>query len=227
MTLAADLHSLAPTAEINLYSLDLNTIGVGQIYHFYAGSDTDGTPINYQSNDYNPWYVKVDGIEKRGTGSTARPTAIIGNYGNLITDLCRLHQDMVGATVRRRKTLAQYVINNIAQYYDEYYLIERRAEEHGDTVKFELSSPLDFLDKQLPGLIMIATMCPHRYKSATGGSGCSWPGTNPSKWYDRFGNSVGSSSLDVCGKTLDDCKLRFGAYSELDYGGNPGLGRNG
>lgn len=227
MTLAADLHSLAPSGEINLYSVDLNSIGVGQTYYFYAGSDTDGTPISFQGNDYNPWYIKVTGIEKRGSGSTARPIAEIGNYGHLITDLCRLHEDMVGATVRRRRTLAHYVQNNIAQYYDEFYLIERRVEEQGDYVRFELSSPLDFLDKQLPGLIMIATMCPHRYKSATNGSGCSWPGTDSSKWYDRFGAPVGSSSLDVCGKTLDDCKLRFGAYNELDYGGNPGLGRSG
>jgi lambda family phage minor tail protein L len=227
MTIELDIHKLEPSGEINLYSIDLNSIGVGQTYYFYAGSEADGSPISFQGNDYNPWYVKVTGMEKRGMGASARPAAEIGNFGHLITDLCRLYQDLVGVTVRRRRTLAKYVANNSAQYYDEFYLIERRAEEHGDYVKFELSSPLDFLDKQLPGLVMIATMCTHRYKSAVGGSGCSWPGTNPAKWYDRFGNSVGSSTLDVCGKRLDDCKLRFGAYAELDYGGNPGLGRNG
>lgn len=226
MTLAVDVHKLAPTALIDLYSVDLNAIGVGQVYYFYAGSDTDSTPIVYQGNEYAPWFVKVSGIDRRGNGSAARPTAEIGNYGQLITGLCRTYQDMVGATVRRRRTLASYVVANIAEYQDEFYLIERRAEETLTTVKFELASPLDFLDKQLPGLLALASGCPHRYKSTAGGSGCSWPGTNSSLWFDRFGVQVFSVGLDVCGKRLSDCKLRFGENNPLDYGGNPGLGRN-
>lgn len=226
MSLAKDTHKLTPTALIDLYSVDLNTINIGQVYYFYAGTDASSQPITYQGNEYAPWYVKVSGFEQRGTGSSARPTVEISNTGQLITEMCRAYEDMVGATVRRRRTLASYVQANIGEYHDEFYLIEQRTEENFETVKFTLASPLDFLDKQLPGLVAMAGGCPHRYKSTLGGSGCSWPGTNPAKWFDRFGVAVGSSNLDVCGKHLRDCQLRFGANAELDYGGNPGLGRN-
>ncbi len=226
MSLNAEVHKLAPSGRIDLYSIDLNSIGVGQIYYFYAGQDTDGTPVVFQGNTYEPWYLIMTGMEKRGTGSSPRPIAEVGNPSRFVTDLCKTYQDLVGATIRRRRTLAQYVIADIAAYHDEFYLIERRAEESNFTVKFELASPLDFLDKELPGMIAIATGCPHRYKSTAGGSGCSWPGTDPSKWFDRTGTSVGSALLDVCGKRVTDCKLRFGANSPLDYGGNPGLGRS-
>jgi len=226
MTISADSHKLTPPALIDLYSVDLNAIGVGEVYYFYAGTNTDSTPVVYQGNTYTPWYLKVTGIDKRGTGSSARPVAEIGNAGRFITDLCQLHQDLVGATVRRRRTLASYLAADIAQFQDEYYLIERRSEEVDEIVKFELSSPLDFLDKQLPGMVAMASGCPHRYKSVLGGSGCSWPGTDSSKWFDRFGTPVVSAGLDNCGKRLSDCKLRFGATAPLDYGGNPGLGRS-
>jgi lambda family phage minor tail protein L len=224
--LNADIHKLAPSALMDLYSLDLNSIGVGEVYYFYAGADTDSTPIVYQGNTYTPWYIKVSGLEQRGNGSSARPIAEIGNLAHFVTDLCQQYQDLVGATVRRRRTLSSYVLADIAEYRDEYYLIERRAEESNELVKFELASPLDFLDKQLPGLLAMSSGCPHRYKSTLGGSGCSWPGTNPARWYDRFGTPVLSAELDVCGKRLSDCKLRFGATEPLDYGGNPGLGRS-
>jgi lambda family phage minor tail protein L len=224
--LSGGVHKLTHSAMIDLYSVDLNSIGIGQVYYFHAGTDSSNTPIVYQGNTYTPWYIKITGLDKRGTGSSARPMAEIGNHNQFVTNLCRVYQDIVGATVRRRRTLASYILADLDQYHDEFYLIERRAEETTSLVKFELASPLDFLDKQLPGLLALATGCPHRYKSTLDGSGCSWPGTNSALWFDRFGVQVFSAGLDVCGKRISDCKLRFGATEPLDYGGNPGLGRN-
>jgi lambda family phage minor tail protein L len=226
MSLNTASHKLTPAALVDLFSVDLNTIGVGQVFYFYPGTDANSQPIVYQGNTYTPWPMKITGIDKRGTGSSARPSVELSNAQHFITDLCRQYQDMVGATVRRRRTLASYIAANIAEYADDYYLIEQRVGENLETVKFDLASPMDFLDKQLPGVIAIATGCPHRYKSTAGGSGCSWPGINPALWFDRFGIPVVSASLDVCGKRITDCKMRFGANNPLDYGGNPGLGRS-
>jgi len=226
MSLAAETHKLNPSAKMDLFTVDLNSIGVAETYNFYPGTDTDSAPIVYQGVTYTPWYIKVTGIDHRGTGASVRPEAEIGNALHLITDLCRQYQDMVGAQVRRRRTLASYVIADIAQYQDEYYLIERRSKETLETVTFELASPMDFLDKQLPGMVALASGCPHRYKSVENGSGCSWPGTNAALWFDKQGTPVGSIGLDNCGKRLSDCKLRFGANNPVDYGGNPGLGRS-
>jgi len=226
MSLVTDSHKLNPSALIDLYSIDLNAIGVAEVHYFYPGTNEASAPIVYQGNTYTPWHVKMTGIDHRGTGASVRPVAEIGNALHFVTDLCRLHQDLVGAQVRRRRTLASYVQADIAQYQDEYYLIERRSEETPELVKFELASPMDFLDKQLPGMVALASGCPHRYKSTLNGSGCSWPGTNPALWFDRDGTPQLSIGLDNCGKRLSDCKLRFGANNPVDYGGNPGLGRS-
>ncbi len=227
MSLIIDSHKLEPTALMDFYCIDLGPIGAtGQVFYIYPGVDASNQPITYQGLTFLPWPVQVTGIDKRGTGSSARPVVEIANVNRIITELCRTYQDMVGATVWRRRTLASYVLADIGEYHDEYYVVEQRVSESKDTIKFELSSPMDFMDKQLPGMVAIANSCPHRYKSTAGGSGCSWPGTNPTKWFDRFGQPVGSAGLDICGKRMSDCKLRFGDNEPLDYGGNPGLGRS-
>lgn len=228
MTIAVDSHKLTLPALVDLYQVDLNPIGIGQVYYFYPGTDANSQPVAYLGNTYAPWPVTVSGLTKTGNGASPRPTAEIGNAGGAITQMCRTYQDLVGATVLRRRTLATYLAANVAEYVDELYVIERRAEETFDTVKFELASPLDFLDKQLPGVLAIATGCVHRYASTENGSGCSWvrPGTDIGKWFSRIGIQVHIINEDVCGKRLSDCKLRFGANNPLDYGGNPGLGRS-
>jgi lambda family phage minor tail protein L len=227
MSLTIDSRKLDPTALMDFYCINLNPIGAaGQVFYIYPGTDADNQPITYQAMTFIPWPMTVTGIDKRGTGSSARPTAEVGNVNRVITELCRAYQDMVGATVWRRRTLVKYVLDDIGEYHDDYYVIEQRIGEAKDIVKFELSSPMDFMDKQLPGLVTIANGCPHRYRSTAGGSGCSWPGTDPAKWFDAHGVSVDSSGLDICGKHMSDCKLRFGANNPLDYGANPGLGRS-
>ncbi|UOA08321.1 phage minor tail protein L [Methylobacter sp. S3L5C] len=226
MSINADSHKLTPTAKIDLYSVDLNSIGVGEVHYFYAGTSTMSAPVVYLGDTYTPWLVKVSGIDKRGGGSSPRPTIEVGNANRLITDLCATYQDMVGATVRRRRTLAKYLLANTADFIDELYLIERRAEETNESVKFELASPMDFLNKQLPGVLALATGCNHRYRHTDSGSGCSWAGTNSAKWFSAVGDPVLTNTADVCGKRLSDCKLRFGATNPLDYAGNPGLGRS-
>jgi lambda family phage minor tail protein L len=226
MTLAVDCHALSLPAEVDLYIVDLNPIGVAQSYFFFPGVAGDGTEIVYQGNTYYPWNIKITGVEKRGDGAQARPSVEIANIDDYVTLLCQQYQDMVGATVTRRRTLATYIAADIAGYQDNYWFIEQRTAESRETVKFDLSSPLDFLDKKLPGMIAIANTCPHQYKSILHGSGCGWPGTDPTKWFAADGSPVTGSNLDVCGKRLTDCKLRFGASNPLDYGGNPGLGRS-
>ena len=227
MSIDYEAHKLATPARIDLFALDLNPIGIGQVYYFYPGTDASSHPVVYQGDTYTPWYIKLTGLDKRGTGSSPRPVATVGNPGQAITNLCRLYQDLVDAQVRRRRTLASYVTGNIASYIDEYYFIEQRSNETLDTVEFILAGGLDFLDKQLPGKLALNTACTHQYKSTANGSGCGWPGTDSTKWFDANGNPVTNVNQDACGYRISDCKLRFGANNPLDYGGNPGLGRSG
>ncbi len=224
--LKGQMHKLSPGARVSLFILDLNSIGVAEVHRFYPGQDTDGTPLEYLGDTYLPWYVDINNIKKSGSGPSPRPRAIVGNYQGFVTELCLQYQGLVGAKITRRRTIAQYVLSDTAEYHDDVYFIERPVEDLDATVEFELSSPLDFLDKQLPGLICVSVGCPHVYKSTAGGSGCSWPGTDPAKWFDANDNQVFNAELDVCSHTLAGCKARFGANEPLDYGANPGLGRS-
>ena len=52
-------------------------------------------------------------------------------------------------------------------------------------------------------------------------SECGYTGTN---YFDANNNAVGSASLDVCGKRLSSCQVRFGTNAELPYGSYPGIG---
>jgi len=228
VSINGDIHKLEPGALIDLYVLDLNSIGVGVVYYFYSGTDANFGNILFQGQTYSPWPVKIEGLEKRGSGSEKRPKAIISNYGQLITNELQTHQDLVGALVRRRRTFSQYLGTNVADssaYAEELFFIEQKTREDAVAVEFELASAMDFVDKRLPGRTAIANACPWQYKTTANGSGCGWPGTDSNKWFDKSGNQVASAALDECGKRLSDCKLRFGADKPLDFGGFPALGR--
>lgn len=227
MSLTIDAKKQVLQALIDLYILDLNPIGVGSTLYFYPGADADSQPVLYLGQTYSPWPVEMTGFEKRGTGAEQRPKAAIANIGGSVTQQLRLYDDLVGATMTRRRTLQTYLDANVAEYVDEIYFIEQKTAETSLVVEFELATAMDFIDKRLPGRIAVANACPWRYKTTANGSGCSWPGTNPAKWFDRQGNPVVSEALDDCGKRLSDCKKRFGEHEQLDFGGFPSLGRNG
>lgn len=232
MPIKLDVQKQTVPAIVDLYILDLNPIGIGEVYYFYPMLSIDGGDIVYQGNTYVPWPIEMIGFEKRGTGSEPRPKASISNIGGSISQLVKSYDDLIGATLTRRRTLATYISNDLADYYDEIYFIEQKTLENSTIIEFEMVTAMDFVDKQLPGRVAVANACPWLYGPlavALGkqSQGCSWPGTNPAKWFDSLGNAVGTQGQDVCGKKLSDCKLRFGATAELDYGGFPSLGRNG
>ena len=69
MSLKLDAKKQNVAALVDLYVLDLNSIGLGQVYYFYPGTDANNQPVTYQGNTYTPWPIEMTGFEKRGTGS--------------------------------------------------------------------------------------------------------------------------------------------------------------
>lgn len=226
----AQVNKLKPGTPIDLFMLNLTPIGSPVVFYFHDGVKVGGT-ILFQGQEYTPWPIVVEGFEKRGSGAENRPKVSISNYQGAITQQVLALDDLVNAEVRRIRTLSQYLtppdagVPDSTKFSEEMYFIEQKTYEDSLVVEFELSTAMDFLDKELPGRIAVANACPWQYKSTSNGSGCSWPGTNPAKWYDRQGTPVLDQSSDVCGKRLSDCKLRFGENEPLDFGGFPSLGR--
>lgn len=220
-----DLKKQSAPSVVDLYILDLNAIGIAEVFYFYPGTNPDSSAVEYLRQSYAPWPIVMSGFIRTGSGSSNRPRASISNYQGAITQQLALYDDLVGASVTRRRVFSTYLVNNIAQYSDEIYFIEQKTLENFEVVEFELANPMDFIDKKLPGRTALANACPWRYRQTANGSGCGWPGTDPAKWFNAAGDPVGNSSSDVCGKRLSDCKLRFGATQPLDFGGFPSLGR--
>lgn len=209
MTLAADLQSLTPGQRIVLFEVDATAFG-GSIYRFHDGTNGAGGDITWQGNAYARYPVKAEGFAGTTEGSQPRPKLIISNALGLVGGLVRDLDDLVGARVIRKQTLAQYLDGmpdaDPSQHLDdEVWVVERKIEENKENVAFELATPLDVHGLKVPSAIMQASVCIWNDASI-----CTY--------------SVGG----VCDKTLDGpagCKFHWGATAELPFGAFPGISR--
>ena len=165
------------------------------------------------------------------------------------------NEDILGSMVTYRKTLLKntYVYDSTNNVYYAYgdrsttispapvpfpkefptakFVLDRVAVEDSILVQFELASPFDVQGVKIPNRYVIGRFCPWEY---TGGltsgsvkSGCIWDNSS-GPWYDVDNNSVATKDKDVCGKTIQACKVRFhgGATATspipLPFGGFPG-----
>lgn len=104
-----------------------------------------------------------------------------------------------------------------AEFPQDIFYIDRKSVETSEIVEFELAPAMDITGVMLPRRQIIQNICPWSYR----GSECGYTGTT---YFDVTDVPVGSAGLDVCGKRLTSCKLRFGQYAELPFGGFPVAG---
>jgi lambda family phage minor tail protein L len=217
----SDLQSAAPSAIIELFTLELNTLqhGITETYRFHAGSNLNASgELVWAGNNYLRFPVEADGFSYSGKGSLPRPTLRIANLSGTITALLlSLPNGLEGAKVTRIRTLARYIdgvnfpggVNPLgtpdptAEFPREIYYIDRKATENRDVIEFELAAAFDLSDVRAPKRQCISNICQWVYKSTE----CGYTG-----------------ALPTCSKTLDDCKVHFGATAELPYGSFPGIG---
>ena len=227
-----ELNKLAPSAVIELFELDgtATSIGVSQVYRFHAGvnEDIDGN-IVWNGQTYQRYPIIAEGFTYEGGGQLPRPTITISNVLSLVTTLIIDHNDLVGATITRIRTLKKYLdatnfssgtnadADPYAQFPSERYVIDRKTAENRMLVTFELAATFDVAGVKLPRRQIIQNICPWTYK----GEGCGYTGTD---YYDIDDNEVDDVANDVCGHRLSSCKLRFGENAEIPYGGFPSAG---
>jgi lambda family phage minor tail protein L len=171
----------------------------------------------------------MSGFEFSAGGQLPRPQMVVSNVTGAITALVLAYNDLLGAKVTRKRTMTKYLdaVNFIggvnpnadpdAEFNDDIFFIERKTTENNQAVSFELSASFDVQGVKLPRRQIIQNICPWKYRGAE----CGYTGTN---YFDSNDNSVASSSLDVCGKRLSSCELRFGTNLELPFGGFPAAG---
>jgi lambda family phage minor tail protein L len=220
VTLNSELQSIAPSAIIELFMLELNAAqhGTNATYRFHAGTNATGTngDLVWAGNTYSAFPVEAEGFEFSGKGQLPRPKIRVSNIFGTITALM-LATPLEAAKVTRIRTQARYLDNSnwpsgvnpygtpdpsFPEWPREVYFIDRKASETRDVVEFELCCAFDLATSRAPKRQLIH-ICQWQYKSAQ----CTYTG-----------------GLPTCGKTLSECKAHFGANSQLPFGGFPSAG---
>lgn len=230
----SDLQSVAPSAIIELFVLELNATqhGANATYRFHAGVNTkDSGSITWAGDTYISMPIEAEGFEYSGNGQLPRPKIRVSNvFGTITAILSSLPSGLEGAKVRRLRTLARYLdavnfTGNInpfgtpdptAAFPEEIYYIDRKSAENRDLIEFELVASFDLSGVRAPKRQCVANICQWKYRSTE----CGYTGN---AYYDINGNTAASLALDVCGKRLTDCKLRFAPLRSL---GTVALGSN-
>jgi lambda family phage minor tail protein L len=233
--ISGDFQAPDPSAIIELFELQLfaNIHGVNDIYRFHAGTNlVNNGEVIWRGNPYLRFPVEADGFEYTGQGALPRPKIRISNIlGSITAILLSLPNGLEAAKVTRIRTLGRYIdgVNfpggtnplgtpdPTAEFPREIYYIDRKSAENRELVEFELASAFDLAGVRAPKRQCIANICQWVYRSTE----CGYTGTN---YFDANNNAIGSASLDVCGKRLSSCQVRFGTNAELPYGSYPGIG---
>lgn len=226
--IAVELQKLEPSAIIEVFQLDASSFG-GDIYYFHAGTNNLTQNITWQGQEYVAYPIQITGFDFSAGGQLPRPKLVASNVTGIITALVLAYKDLLGAKVTRKRTMMKYLdgINfaggvnptedQTAEFPNDIYYIEHKVSENKQLVEFELAASFDVQGVKLPRRQIIQNICPWKYRGAE----CSYAGTN---YFDKNDNPVGSLSLDVCGKRLSSCEVRFGKSNELPYGGFSGAG---
>lgn len=228
MTTLEDIQKLEAGSLLELWELDARSIG-GDLARFHGYSQSG--PIIWQGNEYSPWSIAAEGFERTG-GQQPRPQLMVGNVAGSISALCHHFNDLVGATLTLRRTFAKYL--DAANFDEgnptadpdeelppEIWKIDRKAAEDRDLVLFELVSPLEFDDAQLPARQILAGRCGWITRGGYRGPYCSYTGPPVADINDE---PTSDPVLDRCSGTVRGCKLRFGETAPLPYGGFPAAG---
>jgi lambda family phage minor tail protein L len=185
-----ELQKVEPSSIIELFELQLVQAlhGSTDIYRFHAGvnAKNDGGNIVWAGQAYTAFPVECEGFEYSGNGQLPRPKLRVANVlGTITTVLLAVNavtpgNDLIGAKVIRRRTLARYLdavnfTGNVnpygtpdptAEFPQEIYFISRKVSENRDLVEFELAAVFDLQGVRAPKRQCISNICQWTYKSA-------------------------------------------------------------
>jgi lambda family phage minor tail protein L len=228
MTIASDIQLPAPGSLVELFVLDLTSVGSVVLY-FHTGTNGLISNVVWQGTTYTAMPMQFEGWELTGKGQLPRPKARISNANGLIATYCKSYNDLVGAKLTRKRTFAKYLdainfpggVNATADpnvhFADDVYFVDRKSVENKTMVEFELAAAFDVQGILLPRRQFIQNVCAWKYRSAE----CGFAGGAVALSDDT---PTATLALDSCGKRIASCKLRFGTYSPLPFGGFPATG---
>ena len=227
-TITVEIQKLEPSAIVEMFELDGTAFG-GEVMRFHAGTNKLNQNVVWQGNSYTPFPLQASGFDYSGNGQLPRPKMTVSNVTGAITLLVLTYDDLLGAKVTRKRTLAKYLdavnfpggvnptADPTAEFVDEIFFIDRKVTENRELVEFELAAAFDVAGVKLPRRQIIQNVCTWKYRSGE----CGYTGT---AYFNADDQTVANAGLDVCGKRLSSCKVRFGATEPLPFGSFPAAG---
>lgn len=218
---------------VALFTIDMTPRGGGIIY-WTPSRPSVTKPIIWNGNTYLSVDIEATGFERTSSGTMPRPQLAASNADDVVGALLLAYGDLLGCIVTRTQTLYEFLDDQPGADPEQHwpidvYRVERKAAINKHGAILELSTALDNGAAKLPRGIVTRNYCPFMYRRWVDGAfdytNATCPYTGAS-CFDRQGQSVAAGWLDSCGKRLADCKLRYGALSELPYGGFPGAARS-
>lgn len=97
-----------PSAEVKLLVLDATVCG-GGIYYFSPEPNGNGDGVVWQGQFYTPMPIEIEGFEWSSKGTLPRPKIRVANLDGMVGALVRDLEDLVGATVILKRTMAKYL----------------------------------------------------------------------------------------------------------------------
>ena len=197
----AESDIFAPSALLSLYEIDTRFVAVnGQRWLLCPSVNGKFQSIIWNDETYTPFPIEMTEASIPGQGTLPRPKLRASNINGFLSQFLRLQGDFVGARFIRRRVYARFLPgenfvggvnpygtpNAAAAYEDEIYFINRKVDESPEAVEFELASPMELDNVQLPRRLALATNCvarPYRDPETCGYSG--------PPMMDSFGNLRG------------------------------------
>ena len=142
------------------------------------------TQNTHTIRDYDPMPMMIDGLSVQADGASSRPTFMIANIGSLFQAQLGdfKNDDLIGQRLKRRQTLQKYLVGGLEdasppiEFSTQEYIIDRVSSEDGISITFEVATPFDLENIQIPRRIVVGKYCSWKYQGhASGkGGGCTW-----------------------------------------------------
>ena len=232
-SIRAESQKINPSSLIELYRIDLfaKLHGANNSYYFHDGTNalTEGTRnIVWAGQAYTAFPVLVEGFEYAGNGQLPQPKLKIANVEgriSMILDAVRQvnpGNDLIGAKLTRIRTFARFLdavnfpgsVNpwgtpdSTAEWPREIYFVIQKSVETRDLCEFTLGSAFDLQGVRAPKRQCLSNLCSWVYRS----SECTYTG---GRYYTSTNALTLSQSEDVCSKTIDGCRARFGEVQTI------------
>jgi lambda family phage minor tail protein L len=142
------------------------------------------TQNTHNIRDYTPMPMMIEGLEIQADGASSRPSLTIANIGSLLQGEMGdfKNDDLIGQRIIRRQTLRKYLVGEAEdaspsiEFPVQEYVIDRISAESNIAITFEVATPFDLENIQIPRRIVVGKYCSWKYQGhdAGLGGGCTW-----------------------------------------------------